>query len=607
MKHWFSLLYLAIVCLIVLLNSCEPSRDVLEGMVLIPAGEFRMGSIDTEADGDEQPLHRVYVDAFYIDKHEVTVGEYKRFVKKTGYSDPDWKGVAKYSPTDEHPMVSVSWYDAVAYAQWAGKRLPTEAEWEKAARGGLVGKKYSWGETEPNGTQANLNGAEDGFEFTAPVGNFPTNGYGLSDMSGNVQEWCLDAYRVTFYENSPKDNPIAGEVYMTDGTLSTNIMISRVLRGGSYLNMSQQSGRVAERSGSEFASIRTNLTGFRCVKPVNPDEDKVELVPVKFVSVNPPTGNNILPETILTITFNGAPGKIEVSQGRITSSSNNTVTISGPFKSKDLKLKIDWMTATHMLTYTVKIPDGENVAKEIVPIDMILIPAGEFQMGSNDAEAANSEQPMHPVFVDAFYIDKHEVTIGQYRQFIRETGHHPLDWDNVFTYSPTDDHPVVGVSWYDAMAYAKWVGKRLPTEAEWEKAARGSKLGGKKYAWGNATPNGKQCNLVGTVDKYEYTAPVGSFPANGYGLSDMTGNVWEWCLDEFQNNVYANPPRKNPIIGDGIENLINNILDIKTDRVLRGGSWFSTVQDGRVSTRFKASPSFKGSFVGFRCVKDVEQ
>ena len=335
------------VCLLSILIACEPQRDVLEGMALIPAGEFRMGSIGAEADGDEQPLHRVYVDAFYIDKYEITVGEYKQFIKKTGHDAPDWDAIAKYSPTDEHPITNVTWYDAVAYAEWAGKRLPTEAEWEKAARGGLVGKKYSWGDTTPNGTQANLNGTEDGYEFTAPVGSFPANGYGLHDMAGNVQEWCLDAYQVTFYENSPKDNPIAGEVYMTDGTLSANIMISRVLRGGSYLNMSNKSGRVAGRSGSEFAAIGTNLTGFRCVKPINLDEEKVEPDTVKFVSVNPPSGITIQSDAILSITFDGPPGEIKANRGRITSSANNTVTITGPFRSKDLILKIDWMTGTH--------------------------------------------------------------------------------------------------------------------------------------------------------------------------------------------------------------------------------------------------------------------
>ena len=126
---------------------------------------------------------------------------------------------------------------------------------------------------------------------------------------------------------------------------------------------------------------------------------------------------------------------------------------------------------------------------------MVLIPAGEFQMGSRyDTIGNDATRPMHTVYINAFYIDVHEVTIGQYNQFAREAGHRPLPV-NVPQYSPTDRHPVVGVSWHDAMAYAKWAGKRLPTEAEWEKAARGG-LVQKNHAWGDAALDGTQCNFA---------------------------------------------------------------------------------------------------------------
>ena len=120
-------------------------------MVLIPAGEFLMGNNDGAP--DERPAHTVYLDAFYIDKYEVTVGQYKQFVEATGHPAPDWNEVAQYAPTDRHPIVYVSWYDAMAYAKWVGKTLPTEAQWEYAARSGLEGQTYPWGD-EPLPTEA---------------------------------------------------------------------------------------------------------------------------------------------------------------------------------------------------------------------------------------------------------------------------------------------------------------------------------------------------------------------------------------------------------------------------------------------------------------------
>ena len=258
---------------------------------------------------------------------------------------------------------------------------------------------------------------------------------------------------------------------------------------------------------------------------------------------------------------------------------------------------------------------------ETGPDGMVLIPAGNFQMGSDGY--FHKERPVHTVYVDAFYIDTHEVTIGEYNRFVRETGHRALE-NNIYTYSPTNQHPVVGVSWHDAMAYATWTGKRLPTEAEWEKAARGG-LVGRKYTWGSTMPNGTQCNfadkngedwfahLKGSADGwnknvddgYTYAAPVGTYPTNPYGLYDMAGNVWEWCLDEYDEFFYADSPRDNPISGESIINLTNNFIRVNSPRVIRGGSWYSNSSGVRVAERHRGTSSDTFTNIGFRCVRAV--
>jgi formylglycine-generating enzyme required for sulfatase activity len=196
---------------------------------------------------------------------------------------------------------------------------------------------------------------------------------------------------------------------------------------------------------------------------------------------------------------------------------------------------------------------------------MVLTPVGEFQMGDNFNEGGDDERPVHTVYLDAFYIDKYEMTNALYKKFMEATGHRtPADWTNPSFNQP--NQPVVGVSWDDAEAYARWAGKRLPTEAEWEKAARGG-LVGKRYPRGNDISHNDE-NYYGTsgADIWQGLAPVGKFPPNGYGLYDMSGNVYEWVADWYLANYYAISPQKNP-----------KGPDTGSWRVLRGGTWSNSL------------------------------
>jgi TonB family protein len=246
--------------------------------------------------------------------------------------------------------------------------------------------------------------------------------------------------------------------------------------------------------------------------------------------------------------------------------------------------------------------------------EMVFIPAGEFLMGSNSG--FTDEKPAHPVYLDAFYIDKFEVTNAQYKAFvdanpqwrkdqiqrIYHDGYYLAHWNGNNFPSGKDNYPVVYVSWYATMAYAQWAGKRLPTEAEWEKAARGELID-KTYPWGDSI-DATKANYYDRTDKER--TPVGTYPANGYGLYDMTGNVREWCLDRYAANFYINSPRQNPIAGaDSIDEVIKDFINIKNNRVLRGGSWLSSAESSRVANRNSRAPTDTNPNEGFRCVKSV--
>jgi formylglycine-generating enzyme required for sulfatase activity len=225
---------------------------------------------------------------------------------------------------------------------------------------------------------------------------------------------------------------------------------------------------------------------------------------------------------------------------------------------------------------------------------MVEIPAGEFVMGSDGTQALEDERPAHRVWLDAFSIDVHEVTTAQYAAFLatakRAT---PWQWETV-DLSQHGDRPVIGVDWRDAGAFCTWKGKRLPTEAEWEKAARGTD--GRLYPWGNQVPTGELANFaLGARFSYnQVLLPVRSHEAgkSPYGLYHMAGNAYEWVQDWYGTNYYEVSPEKNPP-GPSQGQF----------KVLRGGSWSDLPKYLLTYGRFKLPPETRNSYTGFRCAK----
>ncbi|WP_447973398.1 formylglycine-generating enzyme family protein [Nitrospira sp. Kam-Ns4a] len=227
--------------------------------------------------------------------------------------------------------------------------------------------------------------------------------------------------------------------------------------------------------------------------------------------------------------------------------------------------------------------------------EMVEIPEGPFIMGSSEGDP--DETPEHQVYLSTYYIDLKEVTQADYERFVRMTKRGkpfvPVFEDDISKILKPE-LPAIGISWADALAYCRWAGKRLPTEAEWEKAARGE--GRRRYPWGDDFGRGN-ANVDGDEDGVQYLAPPGSFESgrSPYGVYDMTGNVAEWVADTYEEHYYAKSPFRDP---KGPEE--------GQHKVIRGGSWRETPRNARISKRFQAKMWRTDSTIGIRCAKDPE-
>ncbi len=478
-------------------------------MVLVPAGCFRMGSEVGEA--DQQPVHEVcFEEPFWLDRTEVTNGQFAAF---NGQAEN-----ASYFPGDDRPREQITWIEAAAFCESRGARLPTEAEWEYAARG-PDGWLYPWG-NRVDATHAL--GFHNALGRTVPVGSIPyePSWVGAVDLIGNVWEWVADWYGV--YPQGPAVNPggpVSGEY--------------RVLRGGSwYRSPYADIFRATDRT--RYApQNRDGDFGFRCARSIAADAPPI--TPAEPV----PSPIPFDPET-----------------ASVPAGAHNA----------------DWSPI-------IRAFDG---------VDMVLVPAGCFLMGDEKTTVLDDIRPVHRVcFEEPFWIDRTEVTNGQFAAFDGQAA------------SPSafsgENRPRETITWAEAAAFCESRGARLPTEAEWEYAARGPDA--LTYPWGNVWD---ETRLIWNRTAQQGTADVGSRPGGAawVGALDLGGNVWEWVADWYSPTLYAtraagaiNPP--GPAEGQY--------------RVARGGGW-SDFNAGWPSTYYRqyAVPSLGYDFFGFRCARPVE-
>ncbi len=479
--------------------------------VYVPAGCFMMGSDpakDKVARPEEQPQHEVCITrSYWIDAYEVTDADYQKFIDDGGYSNPaywsadGWQWKRSNDVTGpkndsgftslQQPRVGVSWYEADAYARWRGGRLPSEAEWEYAARG-PSSSIYPWGDTW-DGSRLN---AENGLGQTSVVGSYPAskNWIGAYDLAGNALEWVNDWYDGNYYQQKDKNDP--------SGPASGQ---HHVLRGGSWRH-SSDFARAAARI-SDLPGLRDATDGFRVV------------------------------------------GGFGVT----------------PFAS---------IAANSRWTPQFQTFGG---------VEMALVPPGCFTMGTENPPLPDfdNQKPVTRVCFDKpFWIDKYLVTNGQFKQ-LGGKAQNQSSWAG-------DNRPRDSITWFEARDFCAIRGARLPTEAEWEYAARGPDS--LVYPWGNSF----DANAAVHIDNSgAQTADVGSKPggASWVGALDMSGNVWQWV-----NTLYTDYPYDASDGRESNENTVNG-------RVLRGGSWRHNEYFLPAATRTNYDPSLTVDDFGFRCAR----
>ncbi len=489
-------------------NKIQISFDWVE----IPAGEFLMGSNPIEpvtSYPDESPQHQIDLEEFFISVKPITNAQYQKFVESTGYKKPGhWIGGEVPAKKREHPVTYIDWEDANAFANWCGASLPSEAQWEKSARGS-DGRLFPWGDEKPTNQDANFG---NGIGDTTEVGIYKSGEsiFGVLDLAGNVWEWTSSMHSAYPYNSN-------------DGREDVNAWGARVVRGGNYLSAAKNI-RCADRH-SIYPTARDIYIGFR--------------VATKNLSVI----------------------------------------------KKDCEINFEWQ----------QIPAGKFLMGSSYTQTDKELPDPEYygvsKHGANRPADFDNELPQHKLFLDKYQISKTPVTNSQYEIFTKAKSYPvPGHWPEGVVTPEIANHPVVYVDWADVQAFCTWAGVALPTEPQWERAARGKD--GRIWPWGNTPPTKELANF-GLSDKTGRTREVGSYPsgASPEGVLDLAGNVWEMVGSAYRPYPYE--------AADGREN-----LDLPEEYVLRGGSFYSP--HGRYLRTTARSMNYqfrRRDHIGFRVVQ----
>lgn len=563
----------------------ETTNSIGMKLAIIPPSEFAMGE-------DDQIVDVTLTKPFRFGVHELTQGQWKAVME----TEP-WKEQQDVLEGENIAAAYLNWTDATEFCRkltererTAGRlregweyRLPTEAEWEYACRAGTT-TRFWFGDSESLLSEYawfDENTRKVDEAYAHPVGLKKPNPWGLYDVHGNVREWCSDRHGNGLAGGTDPAGPAAGS--------------SRIYRGGGW-NIDAKSCRSAFRLGFD-PSKRRHALGCRVV--MSPIEsvsvDRVGSPNLKSASEAPP---------LAVAPFDAAQGK---------------------------KYQQSWADYLGVsVEKEVALPGGEKMK-------LMLIPPGEFMMGSSEEEVKrlladdqgvilNSriphETPQHRVMINKqFFISRYEITRGDFRAFVEATkyktqaevdgkgGSHGLEgplttsakilWNTEYGLQQTDRHPVVQVDWSDAVAFCDWLSTvsgvpcRLPTEEEWEYACRA----GTETRWstGDDPEQLKEAAWIRSNSSSK-THPVGELLPNSWGLYDMHGNVLEWCADEYQEDAYTQKLRGTLKESD----------ESNKKKNLRGGSFFVTDLSARSAYRGAVLPNARQWFFGFRVVMDVE-